>query len=134
MCNYGEEAFSLDTGTVLFDRALLADTVQKTPSPTNSPALCTSLPAHNEMVVGVSVGVTLGVLMVAAFGWAIWEHRMRMSQRLKMDSVSPSVGSDAQVLRTEAVQRTFIELGSERQLIAELGQELPELAGCEKVK
>lgn len=48
----------------------------------------TSSPSH-DMVIGLGTGLPLGVLLVAAASWAVWENRQR--RKLRKDATSATM-------------------------------------------
>lgn len=78
-CENGDPPFVLEDGEMIFGRAALAmNGSGSTPdsSPDSSPDSETGC-SNNEVAIGAGVGVPLGVLALAAVGWAFYERRRK---------------------------------------------------------
>ncbi|KAJ5194228.1 hypothetical protein N7491_001564 [Penicillium cf. griseofulvum] len=91
---YAGSPFTLDRADLIWDKAALTnytygDTCSNSTSASNTTACPTAPPApssenrdakdNNDLAIGAGVGIPLGVLLLTALGWALFERRKRLS-------------------------------------------------------
>ncbi|KXG54178.1 uncharacterized protein PGRI_073220 [Penicillium griseofulvum] len=96
---YAGSPFTLDRGDLVWDKAALTNyTYGGDSSNSTSPSNTTTCPTasttpssenkdgkgNNDVAIGAGVGIPLGVLLLTALGWALFERRKRLSVQATM--------------------------------------------------
>ncbi|RDW68853.1 uncharacterized protein DSM5745_08613 [Aspergillus mulundensis] len=94
-CWYGSK-FGMEQGAMMPGVAALQDLV--TANNTNTTRTnttgafsdCPECEETNDVAIGVGIGVPLGVMVLTAVAWALWERRKRVNAVVPLAQVSPT--------------------------------------------